>query len=95
VGYFGMFAVRPNLQSAGIGSAVLAEAERYARDVWCADRLEMYVIAQRAELIAWYARRGYRATGATRPFPYGDERFGQPRRPDLAFTVLSKPLPAR
>jgi hypothetical protein len=50
------------------------------------------VITQRIELIAWYERRGYRRTGQTRPFPYGDERFGVPRRPDLAFEVLSKQL---
>jgi GNAT superfamily N-acetyltransferase len=91
-GYFGMFAVRPTEQAGGLGSAVLAEAERYAGDTWGARRMEMYVIAQRAELIAWYARRGYAATGETKPFPYGDERFGLPKRPDLAFTVLSKAL---
>jgi len=91
-GYFGMFAVAPTLQAAGLGSAVLAEAERYARQVWGADRMEMQVIAQRADLIAWYVRRGYAPTGVVKPFPYGDERFGLPRRPDLAFTVLSKPL---
>ena len=91
-GYFGMFAVRPTLQTGGFGSALLAEAERHTRQVWGGRRLEMYVIAQRAELIAWYARRGYAPTGQTRPFPYGDERFGLPRRPDLAFTVLAKPL---
>ncbi|OHV37016.1 MULTISPECIES: GNAT family N-acetyltransferase [Pseudofrankia] len=93
-GYFGMFAVRPTRQGGGLGSAVLAEAERRAREAWGADRMEMYVISQRAELIAWYVRRGYRPTGDIRPFPYGDERFGLPRRDDLAFTVLSKPLVA-
>jgi hypothetical protein len=54
--------------------------------------MEMTVVAQRTDLIAWYLRRGYAATGETRPFPYGDERFGRPRRDDLAFTVLAKPL---
>ncbi|MDT3440241.1 MULTISPECIES: GNAT family N-acetyltransferase [unclassified Pseudofrankia] len=93
-GYFGMFAVRPTRQAGGLGSAVLAEAERRAREVWGADRMEMYVISQRAELIAWYVRRGYQPTGDTKPFPYGDERFGLPRRDDLAFTVLRKPLTA-
>lgn len=90
--YFGLFAVRPTSQAGGLGSVVLAEAERRARADWGADRMEMYVIAQRAELIAWYTRRGYRPTGDTKPFPYGDERFGLPRRDDLAFTVLVKPL---
>lgn len=92
--YFGMFAVRPARQAAGLGSVVLAQAERYARDAWGAERMEMYVISQRADLIAWYARRGYQPTGDIRPFPYGDERFGLPRRDDLAFTVLAKPLAA-
>ena len=49
-------------------------------------------IAQRAELIAWYERRGYVRTGETRPFPYGDERFGRPLRDDLHFVVLEKAL---
>jgi hypothetical protein len=54
--------------------------------------MELTVIAQRVELIAWYERRGYRCTGETRPFPYGDERFGVPLRDDLTFTVLVKDL---
>jgi GNAT superfamily N-acetyltransferase len=90
--YFGLFAVRPELQGGGIGGRLLAEAERQARDDWSAHAIEMTVIAQREELIAWYARRGYAPTGETRPFPYGDERFGLPRRDDLAFAVLVKRL---
>jgi hypothetical protein len=27
-----------------------------------------------------------------KPFPYGDVRFGVPRREDLRFEVLTKPL---
>ncbi|CAM5452909.1 GNAT family N-acetyltransferase OS=Rhodanobacter lindaniclasticus OX=75310 GN=B1991_03585 PE=4 SV=1 [Rhodanobacter lindaniclasticus] len=45
---------------------------------------------QREELIALDVRRGYRRTGEQRPFPYGDERFGIPRRADLRFEVLTK-----
>lgn len=90
-GYFGMFAVVPVGQGAGTGSALLAEAERRAA-AGGADALEMTVIAQRAELIAWYERRGYTRTGETQPFPYGDERFGRPRREDLEFVVLRKRL---
>jgi hypothetical protein len=63
-----------------------------ARDDWAATAMIMTVIAQRAELIAWYERRGYRQTGETEPFPYGNERYGVPRRPDLVFAVLAKPL---
>jgi hypothetical protein len=50
------------------------------------------VIAQRPELIAWYARRGFAQIGEREAFPYGDARFGLPRRDDLYFEVLEKPL---
>lgn len=89
--YFGTFAVRPTAQGGGIGDALLRHAEAHARDAG-AGRMELTVVAQRNDLIAWYVRRGYAATGETRPFPYGDERFGRPRVDDLAFTVLAKPL---
>ena len=91
-GYFGMFAVRPELQGGGLGKAVLAEAERIARDDWRLGKLRMTVIDVRDELIAWYQRRGYRRTGISKPFPYGDERFGIPKRDDLRFEVLETDL---
>jgi GNAT superfamily N-acetyltransferase len=90
--YFGMFAVRPGLQGRGRGQEILAEAERLAREEWGAVTMVMTVLAQRRDLIAWYLRRGYRLTGRSQPFPYGDERFGIPRRPDLSFVELAKPL---
>jgi len=91
-GYFGMFSVRPELQNAGIGRRVLDEAERVVRDEWHLPMLRMTVIEQREELIAWYQRRGYTRTGRFKPFPYGDTRFGIPRRDDLRFEVLEKVL---
>ncbi|MEU1038575.1 N-acetyltransferase [Streptomyces sp. NPDC005907] len=90
--YFGMFAVSPALQGAGLGKVIMTEAERYARDVWGAGEMHMTVISVRDDLIAWYERRGYRRTGRMTPFPYGDERFGVPRRADLQFELLVKPL---
>ena len=92
VAYFGMFSVRPAQQGQGWGRAIVAEAERIARDEWDASRMSMTVIRQRSDLIAWYQRLGFRLTGETQPFPYGDERFGIPTRPDLEFVVLSKTL---
>jgi len=89
---FGMFAVRPDRQGSGLGRAVLAEAERIAGQDWGLARIEMTVLCQRLDLIAYYERRGYRRSGETRPFPYGDERYGSPRRDDLAFAVLVKDL---
>lgn len=91
--YFGMFAIRPELQGSGLGRSLLAEAERTAASSWGARSMTMTVIRQREDLVAWYRRRGYELTGATEPFPYGDERFGVPRRDDLEFVVLEKLLP--
>lgn len=88
--YFGMFAVSPDRQGAGTGRALLDEACRVASS-WGCTRLRMTVIRQRTDLIAWYERLGFRPTGETEPFPYGDERFGRPRRDDLEFVVLAGP----
>ena len=91
-GYFGMFSVQPTLQGGGVGKAVLAEAERVVREEWALPAMRMTVIDIREELIAFYERRGYARTGIKKPFPYGDARFGIPRRDDLRFEVLEKAL---
>ena len=91
-GYFGMFSVRPDLQGGGVGKAMLAEAERIAREEWQLPTMRMTVIDIRDELIAFYERRGYARTGIKKPFPYGDERYGIPKREDLRFEILEKPL---
>lgn len=90
--YFGMFAVAPARQGGGIGGQVMAYAEDLARTRWGCTLMEMTVIRQRTDLIAFYERRGYTDTGQRSPFPYGDERFGLPRRDDLEFTLLEKAL---
>lgn len=89
--HLAMLTVRPDRQDAGLGRRLLAAAEDYAR-AHGALRMGMTVVHQRAELIAWYERRGYRVTGATKPFPYGDDRFGRPTQPGLYFDVLEKAL---
>jgi ribosomal protein S18 acetylase RimI-like enzyme len=90
--YLGMLTVCPRMQSSGLGRQLLAAGERYAVGHWASRSVHMTVLTQRVELLAWYERRGYHRTGETRPFPYGDERFGLPRRDDLSFEVLCKPL---
>lgn len=91
--YLGMLTLQPTLQSSGMGRALLAAAETFVRDRWATTRMTMSVIEQRVELIAWYERRGYSRTGETAPFPYGDRRFGEPKRADLRFVILGKDLP--
>jgi GNAT superfamily N-acetyltransferase len=90
--YFGMFSVRPGRQGGGIGKLLLAEAERQARDDFHCPRMDMTVIDIRDSLIEFYERRGYVRTGIHKPFPYGDERFGIPKRDDLRFELLTKDL---
>ena len=90
--YIGVLAVCPLLQALGIGKGLLAEAEKRARIEFGAERSRMTVIEQRQDLIAWYVRRGYLATTRTERFPYGNPRFGLPRRTDLRFVVLEKAL---
>jgi ribosomal protein S18 acetylase RimI-like enzyme len=90
--YFGMFSVRPAAQGQGWGRQILAEAERLAREEWGAATMVMTVLEPRRDLIGWYERRGYRPTGESRPFPYGNAKFGIPLQPDLSFIVLEKPL---
>lgn len=90
-GYFGTFAVRPDLQSRGVGSRLLEAAEERTRALGLG-AVEMTVLSGRTELIAYYARRGYVDTGERRPFPYGVERNGVPRTDDLEFAVLRKAL---
>ena len=91
-GYFGMFSVDPVHQGQGLGSIVLAEAERIAAGQWSCPTMRMTVIDVRDDLIPFYERRGYRRTGIKKPFPYGDARFGLPKRDDLRFEILEKPL---
>jgi len=91
-GYIGAVSVRPTSQGQGIGRDLLAQAERVIGEDWKLERARMTVIAQRPELIDWYARRGYHDTGETAPFPYGDARFGAPKRDDLYFVILEKAL---
>lgn len=90
--YFGMFAVDPSEQSGGIGRALMDEAEAAAVRELGATSLELVTIHLRTDVIAMYERRGFVPTGETYPFPYGDERFGQPLRDDLYLTEMRKAL---
>lgn len=85
VAYLGMFAVDPALQAGGIGRRMIAAAEDWAMRAFGAHTMRMTVISTRAELIAWYIRRGYVDTGRTSPFPI-------PEITHLSMVVLEKPL---
>lgn len=88
--YLGMLTVRPDLQNSGWGRRLLDQSEEWVREVWRLPLIEMTVITKRTELIRWYERRGYQQTEKRLPFPYGDDRFGIPKVPDLEFVILEK-----
>lgn len=88
--YLGMLTVKPSLQGKGIGKILLKAAEEEARNQKCTS-IFMTVISVRKELIEWYERHGYKATGEKKPFAFNDPRFGQPKQP-LEFIVLEKTL---
>ena len=89
--HLAMLTVGPAAQARGLGRHMLDISEDWAREAGCR-ALRMTVISRRVELVAWYERRGFRRTGETKPFPYGDTRFGLPRRDDLEFLVMEKLL---
>lgn len=89
---FGMYAVSPPCQNGGYGKALLKHAESTCVAEWGVSVLRMHVLRQRSELLDYYLRRGYTNTGRTEPFPYGNPRFGLPKRTDLEFVVLEKRL---
>ena len=66
--YFGMLTVEPKLQALGLGKKMLEHLENIARG-YQFKRIRFTVIPTRNELIAFYERRGYKATGQFEPFP--------------------------
>jgi len=84
--YLGLLCVEPVLQAGGLGKRLIEAAEKLANDTLGATMMEMTVIDSRAELIAYYERRGYAGTGERRDFPIAVV-------PPLHMAVLAKPLP--
>jgi ribosomal protein S18 acetylase RimI-like enzyme len=91
-GYFGMFAVRPNVQGAGLGKQMLDAAEQHIKSLWRLNTIYMTVINLREDLIAYYERRGYQKTGEIKPFPFDLPNLGATRQ-DFHLAVLRKRLP--
>jgi ribosomal protein S18 acetylase RimI-like enzyme len=85
--YVGMLSVSPILQNSGIGKILLQKAEQIAKEQNCIT-LTMTVISIRKELIDWYVRHGYKATGEIRPFFPTDNKVMSDE--PLQFVVLEK-----
>ncbi len=88
--YLGMLTVEPSLQAKGLGKKLLMAAEDEARKQNC-DTIDMTVISERVELIAWYLRHGYHDNGKRKPMIIETPSMGKPKK-DLEFIVLEKSL---
>ena len=75
----------------GAGRAIVTAVEGRARDAGCTT-IELTVLHLRDTLIGWYERLGYRRTAPSSRFPYGEDRYGKPRRGDLKLVVMEKRL---
>jgi len=89
--HLGMIAVSPLLQNRGYGKTMILAAEKLARVQWAAQRTEMMVISLRQELIAFYQRLGYQATGETLPFPHQPDMW-QAQVDNMQLITLRKEL---
>ena len=91
--WLGLLAVDVGSKGRGLGSQVLAYAEKHAQKEWGSTRMEFDVVCTRAGLIAWYNHRGYQATGETTPFPYDHHpNWEGVLRDDLHFIILGKDI---
>ena len=89
--YFGMLTVEPTLQGSGLGKKLLHHIESIARQEK-RDRIRLTVIPERLELIDFYQRRGFQATGNLEDFPYDDPSNGRPKVKDLKLKEYIKTL---
>lgn len=87
--FIGFFSVHPDWQGKGVGKYLLAHAESFAQSVLGINKLLMYVISQRPELISFYRRRGYRLTGQVEACP---SHLGMPKVTGLTIDYLEKQL---
>jgi len=87
----GMLAVAPGRQGGGLGKAMLAHAEAHAVKRWKVEKFVVNVLPARAELLAFYLRRGYRRSGVVFDYPTTAD-VGVPLDPELKIEILEKPV---
>jgi GNAT superfamily N-acetyltransferase len=85
-GYFGLLAVDPARQRAGLGSCLIEAAEQCCRAASCLF-MDLTIVNLRKELPGYYRRHGYTENG-TLPFP---EDQHPPKMP-CHLVRMSKPL---
>jgi GNAT superfamily N-acetyltransferase len=85
-GYFGLLAVDPARQRAGLGSCLIDAAEEYCRTAGCRF-MDLTTVNLRKELPGYYRRLGYVENG-TLPFP--DDQY--PPKMPCHLVKMTKPL---
>jgi GNAT superfamily N-acetyltransferase len=91
--YFGMLTVEPRAQAKGLGKIILQHVESVAIS-YGFKRIRFTVIPTRTELVAFYERRGFKATGNFEPFPEQDPKFGMPKVEGLILREYDKQIQA-
>ncbi|MBX9689747.1 MAG: GNAT family N-acetyltransferase [Candidatus Obscuribacterales bacterium] len=89
--HIGMLSVDPDYQNYGIGKKLLLFAGDFAREKLNCREAKMFVFAGREELLAWYQKMGYEATGETMPF-FGPESGLRALVENAHFVVVRKNL---
>lgn len=87
--HIGMLATHPELQGLGCGKQMLSYAEGFASKNFSVRKYVMNVLLARKELLAFYIRRGYIATGLTYEYPIS-ANVGSPKVTNLQVGVLEK-----
>lgn len=87
--YLGMLATAPACQNRGLGKYLLEQAEQYAIEHYQVASFRISVLSPRAELIAFYLRRGYLRTGQVEQYPVSSG-VGEPMVADLQVEALEK-----
>ena len=83
--YLGLLSVDPTIQQGGLGSQLMTAGEEFCRERG-ARFMDILIVNLRADLPAFYAKRGYVANGTT-PFPPDI-----PTKQPCHFINMSKPL---
>lgn len=76
--YFGMLTTSPQYQGKGLGKKMISYVETIAKEE-SRSELRITVLNMRPELIAFYERRGFKASGNFEKFPDNDPAFGIPK----------------
>ena len=89
--YIGFFSVHPDFQGQGVGKYILQQAETIAKKQLAANKIRMFAVSQRTELIAFYQRRGYRRIGNKATYPL-QLKIGIPKVAHLTIEFLEKSI---